>query len=96
VGRVNASAIELEEQGLQGTVSAYSAGGSQATFVLTVASDSVFATLTGNTTLTVFQQPATELLGLTTVGNGDVVRVRALLFLDAGTYKLVASRIMGP
>jgi hypothetical protein len=69
---------------------------SQATFTLTVASDSVFATLTGSTTLMAFQQPGTELLGLTAVGNGGAVRVRGLIFLCAGTYKLVASRIMGP
>ena len=95
-GTVNASTINLEQQGLRGTVSAYSASGSQATFTLTVASDSVFATLTGSTTLMAFQQPGTELLGLTAVGNGGAVRVRGLIFLDAGTYKLVASRIMGP
>ncbi len=95
-GTVNASAINLEQQGLRGMVSAYSASGSQATFTLTVPSDSVFATLTGSTTLMAFQQPGTELLGLTAVGKGGAVRVRGLIFLDAGTYKLVASRIMGP
>jgi organic hydroperoxide reductase OsmC/OhrA len=53
-GTVNASTINLEQQGLRGTVSAYSTSGSQATFTLTVASDSVFATLTGSTTLWLF------------------------------------------
>jgi hypothetical protein len=33
---------------------------------------------------------------MTTITNGNVVHVRGLLFFDAGTYKLAASRIMAP
>lgn len=95
-GTLTATDLRLEQQGLSGTVSAYSANGSQATFTLSLPSGSAFMTLTGASTITVFQQPATQLNGLTSVSNGNTVHVRGLLFLDAGTYKLVASRIMGP
>ena len=95
-GTITASEIQLEQQGLSGTVSGYSSTGSQATFTLTVAADSALATLTGKTSLTVFQQPGTTLRGLSGVTDGATVHVRGLLFLDAGTYKLVATRIMAP
>ena len=36
-GTITASEIELEQQGLSGTVSSYSSTGSQATFTLSVA-----------------------------------------------------------
>ncbi len=95
-GTIDASEIDLEQQGLSGTVSGYTGSGTPATFTLTVAADSAFRTLTGATTLTVIQQPGTQLRGMTTISNGATVHVRGLLFLDAGTYKLVASRIMAP
>ena len=95
-GTIDASEIDLEQQGLSGTVSGYSGSAVPTTFTLTVAADSAFATLTGATTVTVFQQPGTELRGMTTITNGSTVHVRGLLFLDAGIYKLVASRIMIP
>ena len=95
-GTINASEIDLEQQGLSGTVSGYTGSGTPTTFTLTVAADSAFATLTGTTSITVFQQPGTELRGMTTITNGSTVHARGLLFLDAGTYKLVAGRIMAP
>lgn len=95
-GTIDASEIDLEQQGLSGTVSGYTGSGAPTTFTLTVAADSAFATLTGATAITVFQQPGTELRGMTTISNGTTVHVRGLLFLDAGIYKLVASRIMAP
>jgi uncharacterized protein DUF5666 len=93
---INASELDLEQQGLSGTVSGYTGSGTPTTFTLTLAADSAFATVTGSTTITVFQQPGTELRGMTTISNGSAVHVRGLLFLDAGTYKLVANRIMTP
>jgi hypothetical protein len=95
-GTINASEIDLEQQGLSGTVSGYTGSGTPTPFTLTVAADSVFARQTGTTAVTVFQQPGTELRGMTTVTNSSTVHVRGLLFLDAGAYKLVASRIMAP
>ena len=91
-----AQAVELQPQAFVGTVTAYAQTGTQATFVLTVPSDSAFAVLTGSTTITVFQQQSTELKGITAITNGSSVRVRGLLFLDLGTYKLVASRVGQP
>src|SRR5581483_7198659 len=94
-GTINASEIDLEQQGLSGTVSGY-AGAAPTTFTLTLPSDSAFTTLTGSTTVTVFQQAGTELWGMTTITNGSTLHVRGLLFFDAGTYKLVAGRTMAP
>lgn len=94
-GTVSASEIDLEEQGLSGTVSGYS-GSAPTSFTLTLPTDSAFTTLTGSTSVTVFQRAGTELWGLTNVTNGSTVHVRGLLFSDAGTYKLVAGRIMAP
>ncbi|HZC22987.1 MAG TPA: DUF5666 domain-containing protein [Candidatus Binatia bacterium] len=95
-GTINASEIDLEEQGLSGTVSGYTGSGAPTTFTLTVPSDSAFTTLTGATAVTVLQQPGTELWGVTTITNGSTVHIRGLLFFDASTYKLVAGRIMAP
>jgi hypothetical protein len=90
---INASALTLEQQGVSGTVSSY-ASGSPASFILTLPADSAFTTITGAGTMTVFQQPDTQLRGMTSVSNGANVQVRGLLFFDAGTYKLVATTIM--
>jgi hypothetical protein len=94
-GTINASEIDLEQQGLSGTVSGYT-GAPPTTFTLTLPADCAFTTLTGSTTINVFQQAGTELWGMTTITNGSTVHVRGLLFFDAGTYKLVAGRIMAP
>lgn len=93
VGTINASALTLQQQGLSGTVSSY-ASGSPASFILILPSDSAFTGITGASTITVFQQPDTQLRGITSVSNGASVQVRGLLFFDAGTYKLVATTIM--
>jgi hypothetical protein len=93
LGTLTASRVRLEQQGLHGVVSAYSASGSQATFTLTLPLDSAFATIAGTTTLTVYQQAGTQLQGLPSIANGNDVQVRGLLFYDAGTYKLVSSWI---
>ena len=80
MGNMNASECDLVQQGFTGTVSNYSSSGGQATFTLTLATDSYFAIMTGTTTITVHQQPGTQLLGLTSVANGQTVQVRGLMF----------------
>lgn len=96
MGSMNAAECDLVQQGFLGTVSNYSSSGGQATFTMTLASDSYFATMTGVNTLTVYQQPGTELLGLTNVSNGQTVEVRGLVFNDDGVFRMVASRILNP
>lgn len=95
-GTANASEVHLDQQGLRGTVTNYSANGSQAIFTLSVAPDSLFANLTGTTSITAYQQASTVLWGASTVTNGATVEVRGLLFVDSGTYKLIAGRILVP
>jgi hypothetical protein len=96
LGTVTASAVRLEPQALHGTVSGYTTSGTQAAFTLTLPADSAFTTLTGATTLLVYQQASTRLMGLQAVSNGADVAARGLLFNDAGTYKLVAGWITLP
>jgi len=96
MGSMNASECDLVQQGFSGTVSNYSSTGGQGTFTLTLTSDSYFATMTGTTALTVYQQPGTELYGLTSITNGQTVHVRGLMFNDGGVFRMVASRIMNP
>lgn len=93
-GTITALTVELEQQGLRGTVSAYASTGAQASFTLTLPADSAFARLTGTTTVTVHQQASTLLRGLTSLTNGSVVQVRGLLFVDGSTLRLVAGRIV--
>ena len=93
LGTVTASQVRLEQQGLHGAVSAYTANGSQASFTLTLPTDSAFTTLTGAASVQVYQQAGTKLRGLTTITNGANIQTRGLLFNDAGTFKLVASVI---
>jgi hypothetical protein len=92
---ITASKVRLDEQSLTGTVSNFTQNGSQATFTLTVASDSAFASLTGTTTVTVFQQANTHLDGISSVTNGSTVRVRGLLFANSG-FQFVAEKIGHP
>lgn len=95
-GSLTASQVRLEQQGLHGTVSGYTASGTQAHFTLTLPTDSAFTTLTGATTVQVYQQAGTQLRGLTAVANTNDVVARGLLFNDAGTYRFVASWIVAP
>jgi len=96
VGMMNASECNLVQQGFTGTVSNYSASNGQATFTLTLASDSYFAIMTGESMITVYQQPGTELYGITSIGNGQTVQVRGLMFEDGSVFRMVARRIMNP
>jgi hypothetical protein len=63
---------------------------------LTIAADSFFAIMTGANTLTVYQQPETQLVGLTSVSNGQTVEVRGMIFNDNGAFRIIASRIVNP
>jgi hypothetical protein len=84
--------VRLRQQALGGTVSNAS-GSTPGTFTLTMASDSAFALLSGQTTVTV--QVLNSTSQNATAANGGTVRVRGLLFFNgsAKTYTLVASSI---
>jgi uncharacterized protein DUF5666 len=84
---IPADKIKLREQALVGTVSAASASG----FTLTLNSSSAFATLTGQTTVAVSIVSGTDLK--VTPANGNTVRVRGLIFFNAGAYTIIATRV---
>ncbi|MBZ5630082.1 MAG: DUF4382 domain-containing protein [Acidobacteriia bacterium] len=86
---IAATQITLEQEPLIGIVSGYTGG---ATFTLNLPADSVFAIVTKATAVTVYKQPGT--VNLTNISNGSTVIVRGLLFVDSGTYKMVAGRIL--
>jgi hypothetical protein len=90
-GGINANGIELEPQGLTGTVANITSTG----FTLNLASGSAFTLLTGATSVTVYQIPATQMNGLTlTAGMG--IEVNGFLFYNAGTYSFVATQMTTP
>lgn len=89
---LTADRVRLLQQSLNGTVSNFT-GSTPGTFTLTVASDSAFALLSGQTTVTVQVLSGTS--EDVTVANGATVRTRGLLFFNGSsqTYTLVASHI---
>ena len=88
-----AEKVKLQQQALSGTVSGLS-GTAPTTFMLTVASDSAFAMLSGSTSVTVYWQPGTDLHDLQhALANGDSVRVRGLLFFTGTKFNMIARRI---
>ena len=99
-GLVTTNKVYLEKQSISGTVDAYSTlenGG--AWFNLLLSNDSYLTILNSPpvTWVTVWQQPGTELHGITSIKDGDQVRVRGLLFRDGkggyGAFNLAAQRI---
>ncbi|MFP5230835.1 MAG: DUF5666 domain-containing protein [Acidobacteriota bacterium] len=92
-GTITASTLELEPQGLTGSVASALQSGSSGTFTLTLPADCAFTTLTGASSVTVYQQSATRLAGGASIASGSTVHVFGLLFFDSGQWKMVASRI---
>ncbi len=92
---LTASKVQLVQQALRGTVSGYTANDGRASFTLTLPADSAFAVLSGTRDVIVYQQPGTRTVNLQSVANGLTPIVRGLLFYDAGTFRLAASRIVG-
>jgi hypothetical protein len=93
VGTITAADVELEMQGLSGAASATVTSGSTTSFTLTLASDSAFSTMTGATSVTVFQQPGTTIAGVSSIASGSSMHAFGLLFYDAGQWKVVAARM---
>jgi Domain of unknown function (DUF5666) len=82
-----ADKVKLREQALVGTVSGASASG----FTLTLNASSAFATLSGQSTIAVSVVSGTNLK--VTPANGNTVRVRGLIFVNAGAYSMIAARV---
>jgi len=92
-GTMTASSLELEQQGLSGAVATAISSGSATSFMLTLPSDSAFTTMTGATSVTVYQQTGTTIAGTSPIASGSTVHAFGLLFFDGGKWKMVASRI---
>jgi uncharacterized protein DUF5666/uncharacterized protein DUF4382 len=90
-----ADKVKLQQQTLTGTVSGLAAPTSAGpvTFTLTVAPDSAFAMLAGQSRIAVYWQPGTDLHNLASVSNGDIVRVRGLVFFTSSSFNMIAHRI---
>ncbi|HZU30990.1 MAG TPA: DUF5666 domain-containing protein [Candidatus Angelobacter sp.] len=85
-----AAKLKLREQALFGTVATTPAPGASG-FTLTLSPTSAFATLTGATSIPVTIVNGTNLQ--TTPSAGATVRVRGLVFFNAGTYTMIATRV---
>jgi hypothetical protein len=92
-GTITASEVELVPQGLSGTVATAITSGSTTSFTLSLPSDCAFTTLTGATSVKVFQQPQTTVVGTSPIAGGSSVHTFGLLFFDGGQWKMVAARI---
>ena len=95
VSSISGDKVKLEQQALVGTVSGLSGATTTGptNFMLTVDSDSAFASLSGKTQINVFWQPGTDLHKLTSVNSGDRVRVRGLVFFTGTSFNMIARRI---
>jgi hypothetical protein len=85
-----ASKLKLREQALIGTVAASPAPTSSG-FTLNVSATSAFGTLSGATTVPVTIVSGTNLK--VTPAAGATVRVRGLVFFNAGAYSMIAVRV---
>jgi energy-converting hydrogenase Eha subunit B len=92
-GTITASSLSLQERGFRGTTDTNLTAGTAATFTLTLPADCAFTTLTGATTITVYQQAATNLQYQTDIAAGSTIRVHGLLFNNQGQWVMVASTI---
>ncbi len=92
-GSMTVSNLELEPQGLSGTVATTLTSGVATSFTLTLPSDSAFTTLTGASTVTVYQQTGTTMASGSSIPSGSTTEVFGLLFFDSGQWKMVASQM---
>ena len=92
-GTSTATEVELEPQGLSGTASTAISSGATTSFTLNLPSGCAFTTLTGATSVTIFQQPQTTVVGASPIGRGSSMHAFGLLFFDGGQWKMVASRV---
>ena len=92
-GSITASNVALMPQGITGTAAISLTGGTASSFTMTLPSDSAFTSLTGATSVTVFQQASTIMEGGSTIASGTAMHTFGLLFYDGGQWKMVAMRM---
>ncbi len=94
-GNGNGARVELQQQALTGAVSGLPAAttAGPAIFTLTLPDDSIFAMLSGETAVSVYLQPGTDLHDIAAIANGDRVRVRGLVFFNGTSFAMIAGRI---
>ncbi len=92
-GTITASSVSLQEQGFRGTTDVAITPGASGTFTLTLLPGCAFTTLTGATTITVYQQTGTNVENNTAIPAATTIRVHGLLFKNAGQWSLIASTI---
>lgn len=92
-GTIASTGVTLEPQGLSGVLATAITSVSRTSFMLALPSDCAFTTLTGATSITVYQQPGTIISGTLPIAGGATVHVFGLLSMDAGQWKMVAARI---
>lgn len=86
-GAISPDKINLQQQGIAGTV----ANASASTFDLNLAADSALAVISGQSVVHVTEVSSTDVR--TTVSNGASVRVRGLLFWTGTSWQMIARRI---
>lgn len=92
-GTITATNVELEPQGISGTVAAAITSGAQTSFTMTLSAGCAFTTLTGATSVTIYQQPKTMMSNGSSIASGSTVHAFGLMFFDNGQWKMVASRL---
>jgi hypothetical protein len=86
-GAINPDKINLQQQGVSGTV----ANATASTFDLNLAADSALRTISGQTVVHVNKTSATD--SRVTVANNATVQVRGLLFWNGTSWQMIARRI---
>jgi hypothetical protein len=86
-GAITADKINLQQQGVSGTVSNATA----TTFDINLAADSALRTISGQTVVHVTRNSSTD--SRVTVSNGATVQVRGLLFWNGTSWQMIARRI---
>ncbi len=92
-GTITASEVALMPQGITGTAGVSLTGGTATSFTMTLPSDSAFTSLTGATSVTIYQQASTIMEGGSTIASGTAMHAFGLLFYDGGQWKMVAMRL---
>jgi hypothetical protein len=86
-GAITPDKINLQQQGVSGTV----ANASASTFDINLATDSALRTISGQTVVHVTRTSATD--SRVSVANGATVQVRGLLFWNGTSWQMIARRI---